>query len=81
MFENLGNVRFVRGDLAGAARGYKLSLWQDPKNVRAMKNLAAVYSRLGRQGEVIRLWNEVRRTAPQDPDLQRVFHANPAIHP
>ena len=80
MFENLGNVRFVRGKLAEAARAYKLSLWQDPNNVRAMKNLAAVYSRLGRQGEVLRLWNDVRRVAPQDPDLQRVFHANPPGH-
>src|SRR5439155_2286300 len=47
MFENLGNVRFVRGQLPGAARAYRLSLWQGPDNTRVMKNLALVCSRLG----------------------------------
>jgi len=81
MFENLGNVRFTRGQLAGAARAYRLSLWQGPDNTRVMKNLAAVFSRLGNQAEVLRLWNRIRQIAPQDPDLQRVFHANVQTHP
>jgi tetratricopeptide (TPR) repeat protein len=86
MFENLGNVRFMRGKLPEAARAYSLSLWKDPRNLRSLKNLAAVYSRLGRQADVIRLWNQVRQVAPQDPDVQRVFqsahpHGNIAVHP
>ena len=58
-----------------------MSLSQGPNNVRVMKNLAAVMSRLGRQGETIRIWNRIREVAPQDPDLQRVFHGNAAAHP
>jgi len=81
MFENLGNVRFISGNLPGAARAYNLSLWQDPKNTHAMKNLATVSSKLGRQGEAIQLWNRLRQLAPQDPDVQRVFHANLPAHP
>ncbi len=81
MFENLGNLRFARGQLSRAARAYRLSLWQTPDNPRVMKNLAAVLSRLGNSGEVLRLWNRIRQIAPQDPDLQRVFHANVAAHP
>jgi tetratricopeptide (TPR) repeat protein len=81
MFENLGNVRFLRGKLPEAARAYKMSLWQDPNNVRVMKNLASVFSRMGRQEDVTLLWNRIRRLAPQDPDVQRVFHGNSPSHP
>ena len=81
MFENLGNVRFMRGKLPDAARAYRMSLWQDPKNVRVMKNLAAVLSKMGRHAEVIGFWNQIRRLAPQDPDVQRVSHANLTTHP
>ena len=81
MFENLGNVRYIMGKLPGAMRAYNLSLWQDPNNIRVMKNLAGVLSRMGRMAEVNRLWNRIRQLAPQDPDVQRVFHANPAVHP
>jgi tetratricopeptide (TPR) repeat protein len=81
MFENLGNVRFIRGKLPEAASAYKMSLWQDPTNVRVMKNLASVLSRLGRSAEVIRVWNQIRQVAPQDPDVQRAFHANVPVHP
>jgi tetratricopeptide (TPR) repeat protein len=81
MFENLGNVRFARGHLEEAARAYKLSLWQDPSNVRAMKNLAAALSKLGRQSELINTWNRLQQIAPQDPDVQRVFHAQNPAHP
>jgi len=81
MFENLGNVRFIRGNLAGAVRAYNLSLWQTPDNVRVMKNLASVLSRMGRQNDVIHLWGQIRQLAPQDPDVQRVFHGNIPAHP
>jgi len=81
MFENLGNVRFMRGNLPGAARAYNLSLWKDPDNIHAMKNLASILSKLGRQGEAIQMWNRIRQAAPTDPDVQRVFHANVPAHP
>src|SRR5439155_509809 len=81
MFENLGNIRFVRGNLAGAARAYRLSLWQSPDNVRVLKNLASVATRLGNQGVAVRIWNRVHQLAPQDPDAQRIFHANVPTHP
>jgi len=76
MFENLGNVRYVRGNLEGAVKAYRMSLWQDPSNVRVLKNLASVYGRQGRQQDVIKTWYQIRTLAPQDPDVQRVFHAN-----
>jgi tetratricopeptide (TPR) repeat protein/O-antigen ligase len=81
MFENLGNIRFMRGNLEGAARAYNLSLWQGPDNVRVLKNLASVFSRMGHQADAVRVWNRIRQLAPQDPDLQRVFHANVQTHP
>ena len=81
MFENLGNVRYIMGKLPEAIRAYNLSLWQEPNNTRVLKNLAGVLSRMGRTGEATRLWNRLRQLAPQDPDVQRVFHANPAAHP
>ncbi|MFA5975843.1 MAG: tetratricopeptide repeat protein [Elusimicrobiota bacterium] len=74
MFENLGNARFVRGRLSEAAKAYQMSLWRDKTNIRVMKNLASVYQRLGRQQDMTRLWNRMRALAPQDPDVQRVFH-------
>jgi tetratricopeptide (TPR) repeat protein len=81
MFENLANTRFVRGHLSEAKKAYEMSLWIDPKNVRVIKNLAALYARLGQQRDVYRLWDRVRQLAPQDPDAQRVFHANVQTHP
>ncbi len=81
MFENLGNVRFVRGNGAGASRAYRLSLWVAPDNVRVLKNLAAVQQRLGQEAEAGRTWQKVQRLAPQDPDVQRLFHGNPPIRP
>jgi len=81
MFENLGNVRFARGKLAEAARAYNLSLWKDPNNTRSLKNLAAVLSKLGRQQELIQVWNRLQQVAPQDPDVQRVFHGTHPAHP
>lgn len=81
MFENLGNVRFILGKFPEAAKAYRMSLWQSPNNLRVMKNLASVLSRLGQQAEVRDLWNQIRVLAPQDPDVLRVFHGNITAHP
>lgn len=77
MFENLGNTRFVRGHLPEAVKAYRMSLWVDKTNARVMKNLASVYGRLGRQQDALQMWLRIRALNPQDPDLQRVFHAQP----
>lgn len=83
VFENLGNARFIRNNFVGAAKAYRMATWKDPNNVRAAKNLAAAYGRLGRNSEAVHVWNEIRRIAPQDPDVMRLFsHAtSPAARP
>jgi tetratricopeptide (TPR) repeat protein len=73
VFENLGNVRFNRGRYPQALRAFKMAVWRDPKNVRAWKNLALVYARLGDQQNVIKTWTHIRQLAPTDPDVQKVF--------
>lgn len=77
MFKNLGDVRFMRGNLDGAARAYRLAIWQDKNNLVARKNLAATLTRLGRQAEMQQVWLDIRALAPQDPDVQRVFSHAP----
>ncbi len=76
MFENLGNVRFARGNLDGAARAYRMSLWVGPPSVRTLKNLSAVYSKLGRQADFFKTWNQLRQLAPTDPDVKKLFNGN-----
>jgi tetratricopeptide (TPR) repeat protein len=73
VFENLGNVRFTRGRYDQALRAFKMAVWKDPGNVRAWKNLALVYARLGDQANVIKTWSHIQRLAPNDPDVQKVF--------
>jgi tetratricopeptide (TPR) repeat protein len=81
IFENLATTRYLRGDLNGAAKAFKMSLWVDNTNVRVTKNLAALTQRLGRPDETTRLWNRLRELAPQDADVQRVFHGITAPRP
>lgn len=85
MFENLGNVRYLRGNMAGAARAYALSLWQNPEQpadrVRVLKNYASVLGRLGRNAQAAGAWSQIRKLSPQDPDVLRVFHGQPAPRP
>jgi tetratricopeptide (TPR) repeat protein len=83
MFMNLGNLRFMRGDVAGAARAYRTGAHFDKSNVQIRKNLISSLMRLGRMAEITAVWREIYAIAPQDPDLQRIFHGapSPASHP
>ena len=73
MFENLGSARFMRGRVAEAARAFKMAAWVDPTSVRALKNMALCYSRLGDNTRALHAWQQVRQVAPNDPDLKKVF--------
>ena len=73
MFENLGNARFMRGRLKQAVKAFEMAVWRDPANVRAWKNLALTYQRVGDQRNLQRAWLQIRKIAPNDPDVQKVF--------
>jgi len=77
MFENLGNLRYMRGRLEPALKAYRMSLWVDPNNVRVLKNVASLNARLGRQQDVQATWLRIRQLAPQDPDVLKVFSGKP----
>ena len=81
MFKELGDERFIRGRVEQAVKAYKMSLWRDPKNTATLKNLASAYVRLNRQGDAFKIYNELRTLAPQDPDVQRMFHGQQPISP
>jgi tetratricopeptide (TPR) repeat protein len=77
MFENLAQARFMRGRFADAARAFHMAVWMDKNNVRAWKNLALTYGRMGDQRRATQIWLHVREIAPADPDIQKVFGKRP----
>ena len=88
MYENLASLRFNRGQLAAAARAFKMatkdygpiangstySVFTNNTNLRAWKNLALTYGRLGNQEKLKETWIHIRQIAPNDPDVLKVFH-------
>ncbi|MEI8217869.1 MAG: O-antigen ligase family protein [Elusimicrobiota bacterium] len=74
---NLGNIRFMRNDLAGAQKYYEAAIQLNPSAIVAMKNLAIIFGRTGRRDLVEQMWLKIRSIAPQDPDVQKVFHNPP----
>ena len=46
MWENLGNIRFMRGHWMASERAYRMALRSNPSNDRVKNNLAAVRSKL-----------------------------------
>jgi len=78
MWANLGNVRLIRNRPVDAVRAYRMSVQKNPDNVMTLKNLALAYTRMGRQYETLQTWNRIRQLAPQDPDVLRIFHGQPA---
>ncbi len=72
MFENLGNVRMMRGNFQGAIEAYGQAAESDPKNVRALKALASAYARAGRRPEFNATLSRIHEIAPNDPDVQRM---------
>ncbi len=70
---NLGNLRYMNNDLDGAEKYYERSIELSPNSVNALKNLATVYARKGRMDKAGEVWQQLRKTAPNDPDVQRMF--------
>ena len=73
IYEDLGSARFMRGRFADAARAFKLATWVDKTSVRAWKNLALCYGRMGDNAKSFQAWQQIRQLAPNDPDVKRVF--------
>jgi len=46
MFENLGNIRFMRGRLRESIKAYRMALHHNPKNDRVLQNLRTAQQRL-----------------------------------
>lgn len=76
-YTNLGNLRFMRNDIAGARMYYEQAVGMNPSAVVAMKNLASIYARMGQREKAAAQWQKIRAMAPQDPDVLRVFSAPP----
>jgi len=74
---NLGNMKFMRGDLKSAEQYYKKAAEMSPNSINAIKNLAVLYSRTGRMEEAKAMWFKARDLAPQDPDVLRTFGVAP----
>jgi hypothetical protein len=48
VFNQLGNIGLLTGNLGSAARNYEAAIKRDPENVAALYNLGLVYERTGR---------------------------------
>ncbi|OIO75809.1 MAG: hypothetical protein AUJ85_02080 [Elusimicrobia bacterium CG1_02_37_114] len=73
-YVNLGNLRFLTNDFSGAEKYYSKALEMVPDYINALKNLAIVFGKVGREAESVSVWNRLRLLNPQDPDVQRVFN-------
>lgn len=73
MFQNLGNLRFMRGQFVKAAKAFKMATWKEPENANAWKNLALSYTRAGQNQNAYTAWRRVQQLNPNDPDVHRVF--------
>jgi uncharacterized protein (TIGR03032 family) len=58
------NHLLKRGDVVGAVKRYQQTLALDPKHVRALGNLGAVYARLGRPGDAAQCYDRALAIAP-----------------
>jgi tetratricopeptide (TPR) repeat protein len=74
---NLGNLCFMRNNLAGAQQYYEEAVRLNPAAIVAMKNLAVIYGKNGQRDRAGQMWMKIRSIAPQDPDVQKVFQAPP----
>lgn len=81
MWADLGNVRFLRGKLVDALRAYRMSLHINPTNANVLKNAANAAQRLGRPDQTMEFLRALRVAAPNDPEVQRIFHGSaPVAH-
>jgi len=79
---NLGNLYYLRHDLRKASEYYRKAVELWPSNVAAWKNLASVYSQMGRTDMSRDVWLKLMEVAPNDPDVRARFQRESASeHP
>ncbi len=80
-FAVLGRIQVQRGDIQEARGAYERALELEPRNLAALKGLAAL---LGKQGETARAAELLRQAAeikPDDPTVQKLLAALPRQAP
>ncbi len=70
---NLGNLYYLKKNLPKAASYYLKATELFPQNVSAWKNLASVYTQMGRPDMAHDVWLKIREIAPNDPDVRAKF--------
>lgn len=68
----LGDVLFRRGQIAAAERQYRLALQRRPNDVPATLGLFNVYTAQGREGEALRLAEDLEARSSQIPNYSEV---------
>lgn len=72
-YTNLGNLRYVRGNVKGAEEAFQKAVAADGNFVNAIRNLAVLYAREGKQNDSLVFWRRLQALKPDDPDVLRVF--------
>jgi len=72
-YTNLGNLRYMAGDLKKSGEYYQKAIQLSDTNVSAMKNYIIVLNKTGRTQEVPKLLQRIHEVNPQDPDLQKMM--------
>ncbi|HBU70099.1 MAG TPA: hypothetical protein DEE98_06900 [Elusimicrobia bacterium] len=70
---NLGNMKFMAGNMDEAKKYYEKAVALSPDSLNAIKNLAVLLGRQGQIQQATELWQKARKLSPNDPDVQRVF--------
>ena len=66
----------MENNLEKAADYYKKAVEYNPKSVSALKNLAVIYGRKNNIKAASEIWHNLRKIAPNDPDVKRMFNQN-----
>jgi tetratricopeptide (TPR) repeat protein len=66
----LGRALIEKGDLEDAETEFKLVLASAPENLAAIRGLAEIHQRRGRQGEALEQFRRALTLAPHDPELE-----------
>ena len=70
---NLGNIRFRRGDFAGAIESYRAAVANDPGLARAHFYLAVSLINTGRAEDALPSLHDALEFAPGDTEIQDVI--------
>ncbi|MBN1622694.1 MAG: O-antigen ligase family protein [Endomicrobiales bacterium] len=71
---NLGNLYVMQEKTEKGEEYYKKAAEYDPKSVNALKNLAIIYGRKNQVQDAIEVWKKLRKIAPNDPDVKKMFN-------